>query len=463
MSRPDPKQLAQNGATDGQALLWSDSLGAYAPSSPPAPPPSDSGSAVPRAVLDSRGGGLLTNGTGLMGYGKAPYLGTDYDVLYNFKPASPSSLLRVSKLTDGNLLDGVGAGITVDGSTFFGTESVNFNNEIMAISPSLAYHGTISAIPNAAAAANSRRFYAGHTFVDQSGRSITSSHHQHRGLAKLAQDLVLGTDTWMYIVRDSDFLGAVDPHIEWGIGTNDSTYALRRGPIFWDHHFPAQQTNPDGTSKPFSRVNETGIASQPAGFGYSRHYIYDLWNPTAGLWELANDGSGAGNWNGYTNVWRHPIKTAHGTHYGHTYSPNATATLVPEGTWLSGNYHGGTYKYCYAAGTQLIDSEKFYRFEGWIGGIDYSGNNRAYNFPPGAAGVVWMMLTAYAGAVGEKHFISAMGMSEDSGVRLANIQVGAIPEHVYALVRKIEPSGAAAPVVTTMYGPRFTTARKYTT
>ena len=349
----------------------------------------------------------------------------------------------------------------------FGTESSNFNNEIIAVNPNNSYQGKVSVTPNVASSTGDgglgRRFYCGHTFVDQSGRSISSTHHQHRGLAKLAQDLNLGTDDWMYIVRDSDFLGSVDPHTEWIM--NSPTYALRRGPIFWDHHYPEQETGPDGNSIPFSRINEVGVAGNHAGFGYSRHYVYDLWAQQAtsgGAWELANDGSGAGNWNGYTNVWRHPIRTDHGNHYGHSYSPNATATLVPEGTWLSQNYHGGTYKYCYAVGTRINNVEKFFRFEGWIGGIDYSGSNRTYNFPPGAAGAVWMMLACYASpTLGQKQHISAMSMSEDTNIDQLQVQYGAIPEHKYVRLRKMEVNAAGAASVHTVPGPRYKLADRY--
>jgi len=453
------KQIHRSGATDNQSLVWDGSK--WAPSSAPPSVPNDPSKPPARSVLDSRSGGLLTNGTGLLGSAKSNLDGTT-PVLYNFTPASTFYLSRQSPLFDGRFIDGVGAGIEVSGYTFFGTETGGaFSNEIMAVNPNNVYRGGVTVIPNASAATNSRRFYAGHTFVDKNGYPITSSQHQHRGLAKLANDLNLGVDTWMYIVRDGDFLGNIDPHLEWNIGIGDATYSIRRGPIFWDHHYVPQQQDSEGNPIPFTRVGSSGDPNSPAGFGYSKHWVYDLWDSVPGQWELANDGSGAGNWNGFTNVWRHPIKTAHGGHAGHSFSPNSTATFIPQGTWLSGNFHGGTYKYCYAAGSVPADPNLYYRFEGWVGGTDYSGGNRANNFPPGSAGVVWMMLACYTGVFPvDKHYISAMSMSEDTAATLVSKQLGSVPEHTYYDIAKIEYVGNSVQG-TVLSLPRFSTARRF--
>ena len=413
--------------------------------SDPSAPPS-------RSQIDSRGGGLLTNGTGLMGARKSKY-GVN-DVLYNFDTTGGTGTGILPEF-DGRLLDGVGIGFTTTGAyRSIGTDASEHVNEIIAVNPNLTYKGSGSVVPNQDSVDSSQRAYAGHMFMDLNGLAITANKHQHFGLAKLAQDLTLGTDTWLYVYRDD----AVNPHTEWIIGdTGANAYALRRGLKFWDHCFADQKVDDNGDPIPFSRASNTGNPLKPAGFGYSRHMVYDLWDNTAGLWEQANDGSGAGNWNGHTNVWRHPIKTAHGTHYNVSFAPASTATVIPESTAVSQNWHGSTYKYCYLGGSIMSDTKKFLRYEGWVGGIDFSGKNRGHGFPPAAAGATWMMLCNYeVAAVGTpKQTHSALSMIIDPSVRSVVKSDGLLPEHTYVHNYKVEATPDGSGIVSTL----VTTAR----
>ena len=96
------KQIAQDGATGGQVLTYSDVDSVWMPSeSAPLPPASDSNSPVPRKVLDSRAGGLLTNGTGLIGTSSD---GSN-EWQYNFRSSSVSQDPRVVPQRDGKLWD----------------------------------------------------------------------------------------------------------------------------------------------------------------------------------------------------------------------------------------------------------------------------------------------------------------------------------------------------------------------
>ncbi len=411
-------------------------------------PANQPNSLTSRGVIDSRSGGILTNGTGLIGFATSTYQPTRSH-LYNFQSVSSTHQLNSYPETDSNKLDGVGAGFTTKGShNFIGTSSSNNLNEIMAVNPNLVYRGSGTVVCNQDSVDANQRLYVGNTFLDQNGLAITASHHQHYGVAKLAQDLTLGTDTWLYIYRDD----AINPHSEWIIGNaGANAYALRRGLKFWDYHFTDQKVDSVGNNIPFSRLNTTGNPDKPAGFGYSRHMVYDLWDNVDGLWEEANDGSGVGNWNGHTNVWRHPIKTAHGTHTGYTYSPTSTSTVIPESTQVSHSWHGGTYKYCYCAGTLMSQPEKFMRYEGWVGGVDLSGKNRGYAFPPAAAGVNWMMLCNYATSpITAEQTHSALDMRVDTSCRTKEVFNGLLPEHSYMQIRKVEDNNINAVVVSTL-------------
>ena len=425
----------------------------------PAPNPANNiGAVVPRGVIDSRSGGMLTNGGGLLGSAPSNHAGAvGKRSLYNFDAVNVTAANRTAPEEDGNLIDGVGMGFTVTGGhAFFGTDGTILN-EIIAVNPHLAYRGSGSVAVNQESVDANQKLYVGHAFLDQNGSFITASEHQHRGFAKLAQDLTIGTDTWMYIYRDD----AVDPHAEWIIGNagaDNALYGIRRGIAIWDHCFPDQQVDANGNSIPFTKVNATGNPDKPAGFGYSRHRVDNLWDNTAGLWEQANDGTGAGNWNGHTNVWRHPIKLTANS-IGHSYSTTSTASVKAEGTPVSHNWHGGTYKYCYVVSKIMANPDKFLRYEGWIGGVDMSGLNKPFNFPPGTAGCTWMMLSNYAASTTAKVTHSALSMLPDTGVRLTEDQVGAIPEHTGFSLRKVEADGAVA-TVTNITAGRSTYGRR---
>ncbi len=415
-------------------------------------PANNIGAIIPRGVVDSRAGGMLTNGTGLLGSVDSSFSNAG-KVMYNFEGVSENVSLRTEPEVDGNLLDGVGMGFTVTGGhAFFGTSSSVNQNEIIAVNAGLVYRGSGTVVANPASVAASQKLYVGHTFLDLNGLAITASQHQHFGFAKLAQTLNLGTDTWLYIYRDD----AINPHTEWIIGNAGANpYALRRGICIWDHCFADQKVDENGADIPFTSINSVGNPAKPAGFGYSRHHVRDLWENNPGLWEEANDGSGAGNWNGHSNVWRHPIKLAGYSHSGHSWAPTATASAIPEGAPVSHNWHGGTYKYTYCIGTIMSQPEKFMRYEGWVGGVDLSGTNRGFNFPPATAGCNWMMLSNYAASTTATQTHSALSLVTDTGAKLIEVPHGALPEHSRFDIRKVESDGSSA-VSTAIGSPRIT-------
>ncbi len=409
-------------------------------------------------VIASRGGGILTNGTGSLGTIPSRTKDPSKRVILNFD--NPYSDASVSY--DNNYLDNAPIGMKAKGANHLGLLDIKDANEIHVLSPNMVYRGGVSVRSNPEAAAKRSMIYCGYSFLDFNGKVVTSTTHQHYGLAKLAQDLNLGTDTWMYIVRDGDFQGNINPQTEWKMGhVSADAYALRRGPMFWDHSYNKLELNELGEDIPFS---DSGVLNpgHKAGFGYSRHYAQGLWD-NVDQWEQANDGTGPGNWNGYTNVWRHPIKTSGYTHNGYQFTETSTSNKVPEGTWLSHNWHGGTYKYCFSGGHEVIDSSLMYTTLGYIGGVDYSGHNRSYNIPPGACGALLMMLENYqSDNLNQEMTASNFHVEPDPACTLYRTGADAIPEHTYCKIRRVYADETdPVPKVESLHGStRLTTSVK---
>ncbi|HPR10633.1 MAG TPA: hypothetical protein PLJ04_03565, partial [Candidatus Saccharibacteria bacterium] len=64
--------------------------------------------------------------------------------------------------------------------------------------------------------------------------------------------------------------------------------------------------------------------------------------------------------------------------------------MIPAGTSLSNGSSGGTYKYMAAA--NVVVPNDWTNYSGEIGGIDYTGTNRTYQFAPGTANIKLLFL-----------------------------------------------------------------------
>lgn len=102
---------------------------------------------------------------------------------------------------------------------------------------------------------------------------------------------------------------------------------------------------------------------------------------------------------------------------GNPDDPNGT---WPIGTKIANSSSGGNYKYSLLPGTTLPTSGDWYKATNYMGGIDTSGTNVSYNFPPGTAfaKLFWLpnysnRSAAYAGypATGSDHRVWFSGLS----------------------------------------------------
>ncbi len=80
-------------------------------------------------------------------------------------------------------------------------------------------------------------------------------------------------------------------------------------------------------------------------------------------------------------------------------NPNDPGGIWPAGTALANSSSGGSYKYTTMAGV-IPETNKWFRAEGFIGGIDKSGTNQTQNFAPGTAFAKIMWLANYSNRAG---------------------------------------------------------------
>ena len=68
-------------------------------------------------------------------------------------------------------------------------------------------------------------------------------------------------------------------------------------------------------------------------------------------------------------------------------NPDDTLGIWPIGTNLANSANGESDKYSFYNGAVLAETDRWYRSQSYMGGIDYSGENVETNFPPGTATV----------------------------------------------------------------------------
>lgn len=81
-------------------------------------------------------------------------------------------------------------------------------------------------------------------------------------------------------------------------------------------------------------------------------------------------------------------------------NPDDPFGVWPTGTPLANCSNGGTYKYSFYAGSILAETDRWYRSQSYMGGVDYSGTNVPSNFPPGTALVKPFWLPNYTNRSG---------------------------------------------------------------
>jgi hypothetical protein len=81
-------------------------------------------------------------------------------------------------------------------------------------------------------------------------------------------------------------------------------------------------------------------------------------------------------------------------------NPGDPSGIWPAGTRIANTTSGGQYKYVNYSGVHVPQTNKWYRGTGYIGGIDRSGTNAEFNFPPGTAYVKPFWLPNYSNQPG---------------------------------------------------------------
>jgi hypothetical protein len=90
----------------------------------------------------------------------------------------------------------------------------------------------------------------------------------------------------------------------------------------------------------------------------------------------------------------------------------ATWGVIPAGTTISNGSSGGTYKYI--AASNVVVPNTWANYSGTIGGIDYTGTNRTYQFAPGTANIKLLFLMN-RDVVGNVTNISNLSFTEVNG------------------------------------------------
>ncbi|SEK70264.1 Protein of unknown function [Roseovarius nanhaiticus] len=99
---------------------------------------------------------------------------------------------------------------------------------------------------------------------------------------------------------------------------------------------------------------------------YSRHIQFDMF------------GAGAIDGAAHTVTLSSPFPASMG-------NPDDPDGIWPAGTRIANSDSGGNFKYVCLHGTRMPKAGQWYRATGYIGGIDLSGSNAEFNFPPGTA------------------------------------------------------------------------------
>ena len=219
------------------------------------------------------------------------------------------------------------------------------------------------------------RFYAGLAFYDSDGLMLNPQFHMRLAGTEttLAQPLKPG-DTVVYLTSAAGWNNSADAN-------------LRRLLIF-------------------GYKNSGGYTYPP--YTYSRHLVSDAW--LAGGIDYINN----------TITLRVPLPTSVG-------NPDH-----PDGEWPIGHpvcntRSGGTYKYITA--NNVLTPPTWTKFEGFIQGVDLSGTNNTFMFPPGTASAKMLFLTNRNTATAQTTWFSNLELSLVTATPPSTVTVDAIPTY----------------------------------
>lgn len=218
------------------------------------------------------------------------------------------------------------------------------SDEFIPVNPNKVYQLTGSATTNEEGDANDRKLYLGLTCYDKDKKSITSINIMYYGRFTLIKPYVIGVDEFMYVDNVTNI-----PQLAGATGFP----AYKLGMQVWNYK------SSDGYEYKY----------------YTRNYLR----------EIIEEGTVA---EPFEDGFKVPVKTT-----GMSISFSAIGEVLPAGTELSINSAGGTFKYMGIINKVPAVYPQWTRVEGYIGGIDYTGQNFHHNFAPGTAYVKIMFLT----------------------------------------------------------------------
>ena len=194
--------------------------------------------------------------------------------------------------------------------------------------------------------------YAYVGFYDVDKQAISATHHMYQAntLTRLTQDLKNG-DTVVYL----------EDLTNW---REDLTAGHQRSFIFWNY------TNEKGYTYPV----ET----------YSRNMYSSIYTDSSSIDKVNNTITLSSAWSKGT---------------------------IPAGTYLSQGSSGNNYKYI--KGGKLTITTEWQTHSGGYDGVDYTGTNNMYKFPPGVAFAKFGMFLNYGNVADEKIWITNIVVKED--------------------------------------------------
>lgn len=131
-------------------------------------------------------------------------------------------------------------------------------------------------------------------------------------------------------------------------------------------------------------------------------------------------------------------------------NPDDPSGIWPVGTPLANTQTGNSMKFSFFPITYLPQSNRWYRYENYICGVDQSGTNAARNFPPGTASVVPIILPNYSNRAGGIAGHPDTGPSQRLWVANLGIQ-----RHPYAPQRRIDSGPQAGAIEFKVIRPDF--------
>lgn len=166
--------------------------------------------------------------------------------------------------------------------------------------------------------------------------------------------------------------------------------------------------------------NETKTSAQERGvviFGYSdsRGRAYDFYSRIEGtdLFDLGDVDKTAN-----TITLNAPLPASLG-------NPNDGGGVWPVGTRIANRGTGWNYKLCFFKDYVLDATDTWYAVESFIGGVDQSGKNDLYDFPPGTAMVRPIMMLNYSNRAGGWSTFPDTGAAQK--VWVSGLSVDALP------------------------------------